>query len=173
MLKDYLPQFKQVEPENLKGLYAGDIVAQRPVAYASSVYGVPTVQKGTVYFIENGILCGLNALGQVVSFDDVANKSTHVLLHYTEELPTVLVANDTFAVKAEEDETYLRLVVLHAGDEFVTDNFDASIAPTGVYGKIVSGIIQLQAAANADTKFAILEDTLADGKSAVRAIYLG
>ena len=90
MLRNYLPTFHQIEPQNLKGLYGGDVVAQRPVAYASSVYGVPTVQVGSVYFIENGILCGLNNEAKVVAFDSAANLSGHPMVHYTEELPTIL-----------------------------------------------------------------------------------
>ena len=171
MLRNYLPTFHQIEPQNLKGLYGGDVVAQRPVAYASSVYGVPTVQVGSVYFIENGILCGLNNEAKVVAFDSAANLSGHPMVHYTEELPTILEANSTFAVLAQEDETYLRLVVLHPGDEFVTDNVDAT--DEGPYAKISNGVATLQSAADSDTVFAVIEDSLPDGTAAYRFIYLG
>lgn len=171
MLRNYLPTFHQLEPQNLKGLYGGDVVAQRPVAYASAVYGVPTVQVGSVYFIENGILCGLNDEAKVVSFDDSDNVSAHPMVHFTEELPTILEANSTFAVLAKEDETYLRLIVLHTGDEFVTDNVDAT--DEGPYAKIDNGVVTLQSTANSDTMFAVMEDTLPDGTPAYRCIYLG
>lgn len=171
MLKNYLPTFHQLEPQNLKGLYGGDIVAQRPVAYTSSVYGVPTVQVGSVYFIENGIICGLNSEAKVVSYDAASNLSGHPMVHYTEELPTILQANSTFAVEAKAEETYLRLVVLHTGDEFVTDNVDAS--DEGPFAKIAGGVVTLQSAANSDTVFAVMEDTLPDGSAAYRCIYVG
>ncbi|NCU28470.1 MAG: hypothetical protein EOM85_02255 [Candidatus Moranbacteria bacterium] len=93
------------------------------------------------------------------------------MIHYTEELPTILEANSTFAVLAKEDETYLRLIVLHTGDEFVTDNVDA--ADEGPYAKISNGVVTLQSAADADSVFAVLEDTLPDGTAAYRCIYLG
>lgn len=171
MLKNYLPTFHQLEPQNLKGLYAGDVVAQRPVAYASAVYGVPTVQVGSVYFIENGIICGLDNEAKVVSYDDAGNLSGHPMVHYTEELPTILQANSTFAVEAKAEETYLRLIVLHAGDEFVTDNVDAT--DEGPFAKIANGRVTLQSAANSDTVFAVIEDYLPDGTDGYRCIYLG
>jgi hypothetical protein len=35
MLRDYLPVFHQLEPQMLKGIYAGAIIAQRPVKYTA------------------------------------------------------------------------------------------------------------------------------------------
>lgn len=182
MIRDYLPVFHQVEPALLKGLYAGAIVAQRPVKYAANTYGVDTVTFGTKEFIENGIICGLDKDGYVVNWDDGMMKE--VMLHYTEELPEIVETKDSFAVKANEAETYLRLVILSAGDEFVTDKVDVDGATAPKYARIVDGVITLQDVFDEDnetvpntltgsTRFAVEATTLPNGEAAYNCIFLG
>lgn len=165
MLRDYLPTFHQLEPQNLKGLYAGDVVAQRPVAYTAcgEIYGVATVSHNGAYFVENGVIMGLDEEAKLVNW-----AAGPMIVHFTEELPTILDAKGTFAVRCEEDETYPRGVILHAGDEFVTDNYVGS----GSYALVSSGILTVSTA-NTSAKFAAIADTLADGTAAYRFIYLG
>lgn len=182
MIRDYLPTFHQVEPALLKGLYAGAIIAQRPVKHSSGTYGVDTVTFGTTKFIENGILCGLDKDGYVVNWDDGMTKE--VALHFTDELPEILEAKNTFAVKANGDETYLRLVILTMGDEFITDKFKVDGAAAPKYARIVDGVITLQDAFDKDneavpntlagsTRFKVEAAYLPDGTAGYNCIFLG
>jgi hypothetical protein len=168
MLKNYLPEFHQLEPQMLKGIYAGDIIAQRPVKYAAGAYGVATVTKGDVKFIENGVVMTLDVDGNLVNYA-TANGGTKIL-HYTEELPTILKAKDTWALECAAGETYPRGIILHVGDEFVTDNVSGSITSAG-YATVVDGVLTV-ATASANAEFAAYPDTLADGKDAYHFIVL-
>ncbi len=119
MLLNYLPTFKQIEPSNLLGLISGQVVAQVPVKYTagSKTFGVTTVTKGDYKFFENGILCGFDTDGKtIVDWTDQGA----MFIHFTEELNTIYEDRKYFAVEAEE-ETYLRLVALTPGSEWITD----------------------------------------------------
>ena len=145
MITRYLPEFRQLEPDNLLGLTAGLVVAQAPVKYTAAVvspeaqpeaYGVRTVEKNGYKFIENGVLCTFDEKGEIV--DWTANKP--LFIHFTEELNTFLGDRKYFAVECEKDETYLRLVMVVPGSEWTTnvaeesgDAYAAAIAA----GKIV------------------------------------
>jgi hypothetical protein len=65
------------------------------------------------------------------------------MIHFTEELPTILKAKDTWALKCAEGETYPRGIILQAGDEFVTDNVSGTISAAG-YATVVDGILTFQ-----------------------------
>lgn len=177
MIRSFFPTFKQVEPGLLKGLYAGDVVAQLPVKWTESgdVYGVPTVTFNNVKYVENGIICEIGVDGKIVSWGTTAATPlavhTPMFLHYTEELNTVIDEKSAFAVKAAQDETFLRLVRLYPGDEFVTDN--VSFTATHAFAKVVAGVITSQAAADADTQFALEVTTLPNGEVGYRCVYLG
>ena len=170
MLKDYLPVFHVLEPQMLKGIYAGAIVAQRPVAYdaAAKTYGVATVAKGEVKFIENGVVMTLDANGNLVNY--ATEKGGPKMIHFTEELPTVLKAKDTWALKCTEGETYPRGILLQAGDEFVTDNVSGTISAAG-YATVVAGILTVSTAST-NAEFAAYPDTLPDGTDAYHFIVL-
>jgi hypothetical protein len=165
MFTKALKQFKQVEPQLLRGQYAGLYISQRPVKYTAegSVYGVPTVDAYNGKYIENGIICGLDNTGKIVSYTEGT-----MFIHYTEELTTVVNANNTFAVEGKGDETYIRLIQLFPGDEFVTDNFSG----TGNYGVVTNGVITLSATATG-AKFYCEDTTLADGTAAKHVVVLG
>lgn len=164
MLTKMLKTFHQVEPQLLRGKIAGLMISQRPVGYdAENGYGVPTVDAYNGKFIENGIICSLNLDGKIVSYTSGA-----MFLHYTEELNTIVDAKKYFAVEGKGAETYLRLVQLFPGDEFVTDNV---VVPDGGenygYAVIDNGRIKLQSA-NTNAKFRrekgdAFDDTLPDG----------
>lgn len=136
MITRYLPEFRQLEPDNLLGLTAGLVVAQAPVKYESEAYGVRTVDKNGYKFIENGVLCTFNEKGQIV--DWTADKP--LFIHFTEELNTFLGDRKYFAVECEKDETYLRLVMVVPGSEWTTNVAEASgdaYAAAITAGKIV------------------------------------
>ena len=86
MLRDYLPVFHVLEPQMLKGIYAGAIIAQRPVKYttAGNVYGVATVTMGDVKFIENGVVMTLDDDGNLVNYATATGGPK--MIHFTEEL---------------------------------------------------------------------------------------
>jgi hypothetical protein len=170
MLKDYLPVFHVLEPQMLKGIYAGAIVAQRPVKYTAETkaYGVATVAKGDVKFIENGVIMTLDADGNLVNYATATGGPK--MIHFTEELPTVLKAKDTWALKCTEGETYPRGILLQAGDEFVTDNVSGTISAAG-YATVVAGILTVSTAST-NAEFAAYPDTLPDGTDAYHFIVL-
>lgn len=119
MITRYLPTFKQIEPELLYGLTSGYVVAQLPVAFTSpSTYSVATVSKGDYKFIENGVICGINDDGKVVNYT-----TGQAFIHFTEESNTFIDEKQYFAVEVAENETFLRLVGLHVGDQFITNNY--------------------------------------------------
>ena len=178
MIRDFFPTFKQLEPGKLKGLSAGDVVAQLPVKWTKTesgdVYGVPTVTFNNVKYVENGIICEIGLDGKIVTWGTTAaalDVHTPMFIHFTEELNNVIDEKNAFAVKCAEDETYLRLVRLYPGDIFTTDN----VAYTNghLFAKVVDGIITSQATADVDTQFAIKKDTLPNGNVGYECIYLG
>jgi hypothetical protein len=170
MLKDYLPVFHVLEPQMLKGIYAGAIIAQRPVKYTAigDVYGVATVTKGAVKFIENGVVMTLDVDGNLVNY--ATTKGGPKMIHFTEELPTVLKAKDTWALKCTEGDTYPRGIVLQVGDEFVTDNVSGAITAAG-YATVVDGILTVSTDST-NAEFAAYPDTLPDGTDAYHFIVL-
>lgn len=121
---NFLPKFKQLEPDNLYGLTMGYVLAQRPVKYTAAQgstaesYGVATVTVGDAKFIENGILCALDGDGNVV---DAAGTEKQLFIHFTEELNTIIEGRKYFAVEADGAETFLRLVALVPGSEWTTN----------------------------------------------------
>lgn len=177
MLRDYLPVFHILEPQNLKGIHGGHIVAQRPVKYTvtGDVYGVATVTKGTAKFIENGVIMGLDADGYLVNHD-AAISGAPKIIHFTEELPTILKAKNTWALECAKGETYPRGIILEVGDEFVTDNVatGAALDANGKgYATVVGGILKVVAAEpEAGADFAVYADTLPTGEDAYHFIVL-
>lgn len=122
---NFLPKFKQIEPDNLLGLTMGYVLAQRPTKYTDGTYGVKTVTYGDAKFIENGILCALDADGKVV---DAEGTEKQLFIHFTEELNTVIEGRKYFAVEGNGDETFLRLVALVPGSEWTTNvEYDAEV----------------------------------------------
>ena len=171
------PTFHMVEPSLLKGIHAGAIIAQRPVAYTASTgaYGVATtaVTAGTTTykFIENGVVMGLNLNGELVNYD-AAVSGGPMILHYTEELPTVLSAKNTWALEVAEGETYPRGVVLGIGDEFITDNISGTYTASVANYAVVSGGLLTLTANSTSAAFVVTEATLPNGDDAYRFIVL-
>lgn len=141
----FMPTFKQVEPQLLRGLTAGLVISQRPVAYEAGsgeeeTYGVATVEYNGHKFIENGIICSLDASGKVVNYID----GKTAFIHFDEELNADYDAKNMFAVECEGEETYIRLVELKVGDEFVTDNVEGQLVNGTIYG-VKNGVIDASA----------------------------
>lgn len=103
---DYLPKFDYIEPNNLKGLQPGFVVAQED-RVASSL-----LKDG---MFENGRICKLTTEGIVAV---TAEDTCPVFIHYTEPLNTILSGDEYFAVKVADE--CPRLVQLIPGDEWMS-----------------------------------------------------
>jgi hypothetical protein len=104
---DYLPTFDYIEPNNLKGLQPGFVVAQMEVADNTLLV------EGTKLFA-NGAICEIKADGI-----HAATANTKVpFIHYTEPLNTILNSDKYFAV--DTDAECPRLVQLIPGDEWMS-----------------------------------------------------
>lgn len=170
-----LSNFKQLEPQHLQGLDSGEIISQRPIAYAANAYGVTSVNvAGTIYF-ENGIICSLDNKGEIVNYVNGAA----AYIHYDDELVTDdFDSKSAFAVEGANEETYIRLVRLHQGDEFVTDQVAGNVAN---YATVTNGVITFTANTfNASTNDMFYyeaktayDTTLPNGDTGYHFIYLG
>ena len=170
----FIKTFKQVEPQLLRGLTAGLVISQRPVKYIAAEgsgeesYGVATVEFNGYHYIENGIICSLDAKGQVVNY--VSGKP---LLHFDEELNADYDAKNMFAVECNGAETYIRLVEPQYGDEFVTDNVKGEFVDGEKYG-IKDGILDASVSGNfLYEEGGAFENTLPNGQKGYHFVYLG
>lgn len=144
---DNLRTFNYIEPNNLKGLQPGFVVAQESrVASGLLVEGTK--------FLENGKLCTLTADGIEAATKD----SKAIFIHYTEPLNTVYNSDKFFAVNTDEE--CPRLVQLIPGDEWMSTDANCAIegrvikvdgVTTGWYGV----------------------DTMANGDKAYHYVFLG
>lgn len=154
---DYLPKYKQVEPNNLKGLQPGFVVAQMEVAEAAKA-DITVGGKGE--FMENGVLCSISKDGIIKAVE-----GSPVFLHFTEELLTLPVGKKYFAVNLKEENP--RLVQLIPGDEWMTD-YDY----TG-YELDKLGIVELTSDSKASNDDWYSVNELADGTPAKHYMYIG
>ena len=110
---DYLPKFNYIEPNNLKGLQPGFVVAQED--------RVDEILLKNGMF-ENGKLCALSVNGIVPAEEG----SKAIFIHYTEPLNTILNSDQYFAVDLKVE--CPRLVQLIPGDEWMsTEDLGESI----------------------------------------------
>lgn len=155
MITDYLPTYHQIEPNNLKGLQPGFVVAQMNVAESATAM----LKNGK--FLENGAICGISSDGIVA-----AGSETKVLfIHYTEPLNTMFDGNKFFAVNTEEE--CPRLVQLIPGDEWMSDMDASAVCVDGRIIEITSACGQYAQ----DDFYAC--DELADGTKAHHYMYIG
>lgn len=173
----FMPTFKQVEPQLLRGLTAGLVLAQRPVAYEAGsgeeegTYGVATVEHNGYKFIENGIICSLDDEGKIVNFEE----GKQAFIHFDEELNADYDAKNMFAVECAGAETYIRIVELHVGDEFVTDNAKGPFVHGEIYG-VKDGVIDASATAGKMFLYeegGAFENTLPNGQPGYHFVVLG
>ena len=107
---DLLPTFDYIEPNNLKGLQPGFVVAQMPVAETASAL---LKDVNGVKFMENGTICAISAQGIVAPTAETKN----LFICYSEPLNTMFNENKFYAVNLKEE--YPRLVQLIPGDEWM------------------------------------------------------
>lgn len=172
----FVKTFKQLEPQLLRGLTAGLVISQRPVSYTPAAganpeaYGVAVVEFNGYKYIENGIICSLDNKGEIVNYVD----GKKAFIHFDEELNCDYDAKNMFAVECAGKETYIRLVELQVGDEFVTDNVNGEFVDGQRYG-VKDGIIDASVA-NGMFKYeegGAFENTLPNGERGYHFVYLG
>lgn len=144
---DYLPKFNYIEPNNLKGLQPGFVVAQE-----SRVAADLLTEDG---MFENGKLCTLDATGIVAA----TNESKAVFIHFTEPLNTIYNSDKFFAVNVKNE--CPRLVQLIPGDEWMsTEDLGEDI----LGGRVIKVT---------DTKGWYSVDTMANGDKGYHYVFLG
>ena len=156
IITDYLPTYHQVEPNNLKGLQPGFVVAQMNVAESAKATLAPNGM------FENGHICAISKDGIVKA----VGTEKALFIHYSEPLNTMFKGDKFFAVDIENE--CPRLVQLIPGDEWMSDLAPAKVCIEGRIIEIVSG----------DGQFAQDEDWygmdhLADGTEAHHYMFLG
>ena len=162
-LYDYLPTFHQVEPNNLKGLQPGFVVAQMEVKANSTLI---TTNNGRS-LLENGHICSISKDGI-----DIWATGSAMFIHFTEPLNTVLNSDKYFAVELANENP--RLVQLIPGDEWMTDiDYETDPKYADVKEELMKHIVKI-----ADTDGQSKDDwfkvtTLADGTTAYHYMYLG
>ena len=105
---DLLPKFGYIEPNNLKGLQPGFVVAQMPVAESATA---ALTYKGEGKYMENGTICAISVDGIVAP----TAESKALFICYSEPLNTIVNSDQFYAVNLKEE--HPRLVQLIPGDE--------------------------------------------------------
>lgn len=109
---DYLPKFNYIEPNNLKGLLPGFVVAQvEDVAEELLKDGM----------FENGKICALEG-NKIVK---ATGEERALFIHFTEPLNTIKNSDQYFAVNVKNE--CPRLVQLIPGDEWMSTDPDCEI----------------------------------------------
>lgn len=107
-LIDRMPKYAHIEPNNLKGLQAGLVVAQMPVAESAKE---ALTSDG---MMENGTICDISVEGIIAP----TTTSKNLFICYNEPLNTVYGGDEFYAVDLAEE--HARLVQLMPGDEWMT-----------------------------------------------------
>lgn len=158
---DLLPKFNYIEPNNLKGLQAGLVVAQMPVAETAASALLKDV-NGTK-FMENGTICAISKDGIVAP--TASDKALFIC--YSEPLTTVVNSDALFAVNVKEE--HPRLVQLMPGDEWM-----ATKALTLDSGALTGRIVEVTAGTGlgkSDDWFSCT--TMANGDAGHHYMYIG
>ena len=108
---DLLPKFGYIEPNNLKGLQPGFVVAQMPVAESATA---ALTYKGEGKYMENGTICAISVDGII----EPTAQSKALFICYSEPLNTVVNSDQFYAVNLKEE--HPRLVQLIPGDEWMS-----------------------------------------------------
>lgn len=155
---DYLPTFNYIEPNNLKGLQPGFVVAQMPIA-ASALASVTVDGEGKL--VENGTLFAISADGLVAATADAKN----IFIAFNEPLHTIKVHDAFYATKLSEE--HVRAVQLIPGDEWMgTKDLGDNI----LGGRIVK-VTKESELGKSDDWYAC--ETMADGTKGYHYVFLG
>ena len=163
---DYLPTYHVVEPNNLKGLQAGLVVAQMEVK-ENCKYLKQDLNKKKV-LLENGHICAITIDG----IKEWTAEDAVMFLHYTEPLNTILNSDKYFAVNTSEE--LPRLVQLMPGDEWMSDiDFENDPLYADIKTELQKHIVEVKSDSKMSKDDWFSVETLADGTPAHHYIYLG
>lgn len=161
---DYLPVYNFIEPNNLKGLQPGFVVAQMEVKPSCTLL---KDERGKKMF-ENGHICSISKDGI-----DLWSAGSTMFIHFTEPLNTILPSDKYFAVNVANENP--RLVQLIPGDEWMsTIDYETDAKYASVKEELMKHIVKLTAVdgQSKDDWFAV--DTMADGETkGYHYMYLG
>jgi hypothetical protein len=159
---DLLPTFHQIEPNNLKGLQAGMVVAQMGVKDGCTL--VNKTARAGFKFLENGHLCSISAAGV-----DIWAADTPMFIVFNEELLTTVQGHKYYATDLDAEDP--RLVQLFPGDEWMSDiDYDTDPLYAGVKAELDKHVVKITDK-NVDDFYGTT--TLADGTKAYHYMYLG
>lgn len=150
---DYLPKFNYIEPNNLKGLLPGFVVAQEERVAAGLLNAEYKVNNEAVYF-ENGKICALTEDGIVAA----TGTERALFIHFTEPLNTIRNSDQYFAVNVKNE--CPRLVQLIPGDEWMSTDPDCEIE-----GRII------KVATTKEGWYSV--ETMANGDKGYHYVFLG
>ena len=161
---DYLPVYNFIEPNNLKGLQPGFVVAQMEVKPTCTLL---KDERGKKMF-ENGHICSISKDGI-----DLWSAGSTMFIHFTDPLNTILPSDKYFAVNVANENP--RLVQLIPGDEWMsTIDYENDPKYASVKEELMKHIVKLTAldGQSKDDWFAV--DTMADGETkGYHYMYLG
>lgn len=161
---DYLPVYNFIEPNNLKGLQPGFVVAQMEVKPSCTLL---KDERGKKMF-ENGHICSISKDGI-----DLWSAGSTMFIHFTDPLNTILPSDKYFAVNVANENP--RLVQLIPGDEWMsTIDYENDAKYASVKEELMKHIVKLTAVdgQSKDDWFAV--DTMADGETTgYHYMYLG
>lgn len=107
---DYLPTYRYIEPNNLKGLLPGFVVAQ-----VEDVDAELLDEKG---MFANGAICAVELVEGKLTIVAAEAADKAVFIHFTEPLNTIRNSDKYFAVNVKNE--CPRLVQLIPGDEWMS-----------------------------------------------------
>ena len=161
---DYLPVYNFIEPNNLKGLQPGFVVAQMEVKPSCTLL---KDERGKKMF-ENGHICSISKDGI-----DLWSAGSTMFIHFTDPLNTILPSDKYFAVNVANENP--RLVQLIPGDEWMsTIDYENDPKYASVKEELMKHIVKLTAenGQSKDDWFAV--ETMADGETkGYHYMYLG
>ena len=161
---DYLPVYNFIEPNNLKGLQPGFVVAQMEVKPTCTLL---KDERGKKMF-ENGHICSISKDGI-----DLWSAGSTMFIHFTDPLNTILSSDKYFAVNVANENP--RLVQLIPGDEWMsTIDYENDEKYASVKDELMKHIVKLTASngQSKDDWFAV--ETMADGETkGYHYMYLG
>lgn len=136
---DYLPKFNYIEPNNLKGLQPGFVVAQEERV-------AEDLLKNGMF--ENGKICALTKDGIVAA----TGEERALFIHYTEPLNTIRNSDQYFAVEVAKE--CPRLVQLIPGDEWMsTEDLGDNILGGRIVKVTGEGWLAVNTMANGDAGY--------------------
>ena len=157
---DLLPKFGYIEPNNLKGLQPGFVVAQMPVA--ESAVSTLTVSKGKSKYMQNGTICAISADGIIAP----TAGSKALFICYSEPLNTVVNSDEFYAVNLKEENP--RLVQLIPGDEWMSSK---ELTLSGALSGRIVEVTKESGMGKSDDWFSC--ETMANGDAGHHYMYIG